>query len=198
MSCRPSVSAVQGICKKNILSPKFWSSKKAATIITIAKMTFVILKMLHTQSIVQQFRTSAGCRLPQVSFTPWEAEIYDFNPWARPSPGTTCGHFDTTCVPFLVNSLSGIPKDCLWSVSQPCGQQMAIFGSAKSLYGHSDPLVIQQGHSYLGQRACAKKKVPFSQINISLLADFGCIFGKKRIFGPFSAFRQNVKTPVSP
>ena len=70
MSCTPSVSAVQGICKKNILSPKFWSSKKAATIITIAKMTFVILKMLHTQSIVQQFRTSAGCRLPQVSFTP--------------------------------------------------------------------------------------------------------------------------------
>ena len=43
---------------------------------------------------------------------------------------------------------------------------------------------------------CAKEKVPFSQINISLLADFGCFFGKKRIFGPFSAFRQSVKTAV--
>ena len=38
--------------------------------------------------------------------------------------------------------------------------------------------------------------VPFSQINISLLADFGCYFGKKRIFGPFSAFRQSVKTAI--
>ena len=47
-------------------------------------------------------------------------------------------------------------------------------------------------------QSCAKEKVPFSQINISLLADFGCYFGKKRIFGPFSAFRQNIKTAVSP
>ena len=45
-------------------------------------------------------------------------------------------------------------------------------------------------------QSCAKEKVPFSQINISLLADFGCYFGKKRIFGPFSAFRQSVKTAV--
>ena len=47
-------------------------------------------------------------------------------------------------------------------------------------------------------QSCAKEKVPFSQINISLLADFGCYFGKKRIFGPFSAFWQKVKMPVSP
>ena len=45
-------------------------------------------------------------------------------------------------------------------------------------------------------QSCAKEKVPFSQINISLLAVFGCYFGKKRIFGPFSAFRQSVKTAV--
>ena len=31
---------------------------------------------------------------------------------------------------------------------------------------------------------CAKKKVPFSQINISILANFGCFFGKKADFLP--------------
>ena len=41
-----------------------------------------------------------------------------------------------------------------------------------------------------------RKKVPFSQIDISILADIGCYFlEQKRIFGPFSAFRQNVKRP---
>ena len=45
-------------------------------------------------------------------------------------------------------------------------------------------------------RSCGKEKVPFSPMNISLLANFGSFFGKKRIFGPFSAFRQSVKTAV--
>ena len=57
---------------------------------------------------------------------------------------------------------------------------------------NSDHVLATTGQS------CQKKKVPFSQMNISLLANFGIFFGKKRIFGPFSAFRQNVKTAVSP
>ena len=38
-------------------------------------------------------------------------------------------------------------------------------------------------------QSCANKKVPFSQIDIILLANFRCFFlKKKRIFCPFSAF----------
>ena len=44
-------------------------------------------------------------------------------------------------------------------------------------------------------QSCAKKKVAFSQLNISLLVDFGCFLKKKkRIFGMFPAIWQNVKT----
>ena len=32
-------------------------------------------------------------------------------------------------------------------------------------------------------KSCAKIKEPFSKIDISLLANFGCFFGKKRTFG---------------
>ena len=47
------------------------------------------------------------------------------------------------------------------------------------------------------RQSCAKKKVPISQMNISLLAEFWCFLEeKKRNFGPFSAIRQNVKTTV--
>jgi hypothetical protein len=68
-----------------------------------------------------------------------------------------------------------------------------IFGAKKK------PSLFNRSHvpATTGQ-SCQKKKVPFSQMNISLLANFGLFFGKKRIFGPFSAFRQNVKTAVSP
>ena len=46
-------------------------------------------------------------------------------------------------------------------------------------------------------RSCSKKKVPFSKINISLLANFGCFFGKTD-FWPKNTLRPNVKTVVSP
>jgi hypothetical protein len=71
--------------------------------------------------------------------------------------------------------------------------EIRIFGAKKksSLFNRSHVLATT------GQ-SCQKKKVPFSQMNISLLANFGIFFGKKQIFGPFSAFRQNVKTAVSP
>ena len=67
-----------------------------------------------------------------------------------------------------------------------------ISGKKKGALFNSDHVLATTGQS------CQKKKVPFSQMNISLLANFGLFFGKKRIFGPFSAFRQNVKTAVSP
>ena len=69
--------------------------------------------------------------------------------------------------------------------------KIRIFGAKKK-----HPLLSSNHVLATTGQSCAKEKVPFSQINISLLADFGCYFGKKRIFGPFSAFRQNVKTAV--
>ena len=66
--------------------------------------------------------------------------------------------------------------------------EIRIFRAKKNSLLDSNHVLATTGQS------CQKKKVPFSQMNISLLANFG----KKRIFGPFSAFRQNVKTAVSP
>ena len=43
------------------------------------------------------------------------------------------------------------------------------------------------------EKSCANKKVPFSQINISVLANFGWF----RIFGQKNAYQPNVKTAVS-
>ena len=74
--------------------------------------------------------------------------------------------------------------------------------------GRNQNFWAQKEHSLLGRnhvlatngQSYAKKEVPFSQISISLLADFGCFLEKKknRIFSLFSAFRQNVKTAASP
>ena len=69
--------------------------------------------------------------------------------------------------------------------------EIRIFGAKKK-----HPLLNSNHVLARTGQSCAKEKVPFSQINISLLADFGCYFGKKRIFGPFSAFRQSVKTAI--
>ena len=73
------------------------------------------------------------------------------------------------------------------------------FGPKTGFLGPKKRALFSANHvpATTGQ-SCQKKKVPFSQMNISLLANFGIFFGKKRIFGPFSAFRQNVKTAVSP
>ena len=70
-------------------------------------------------------------------------------------------------------------------------------GRNSNFWGQKKNSLLNRNHvlARTGQ-SCAKEKVPFSQINISLLVDFGCYFGKKRIFGPFSAFRQSVKTAV--
>ena len=46
-------------------------------------------------------------------------------------------------------------------------------------------------------QSCAKKKVPVSQINISLLANFGRFFGKAD-FRPENRFWQDVKTAILP
>ena len=71
--------------------------------------------------------------------------------------------------------------------------EIRIFGAKKNIHF----FVLNDNHvlAATGQ-SCAKEKVPFSQMNISLLADFGCYFGKKRIFSPFSTFRQSVKTAI--
>ena len=47
-------------------------------------------------------------------------------------------------------------------------------------------------------KSCSNIKVAFSQINISLLRNFGCFFGLKPIFGQKNTFWPNVKTSVSP
>merc|ERR1712051_1026085 len=74
-----------------------------------------------------------------------------------------------------------------------------VSGQNADFWGQKKKPLFNRSHvpATTGQ-SCQKKKVPFSQMNISLLANFGIFFGKKLIFGPFSAFRQNVKTAVSP
>ena len=88
---------------------------------------------------------------------------------------------------FLLTTLSGR------------GWNMAAIKKCTFFWGPKKRALFNRNHvpATTGQ-SCQKKKVPFSQMNISLLANFGSFFGKKRIFGPFSAFRQNVKTAVSP
>ena len=87
-----------------------------------------------------------------------------------------------------------LPSPC--SAHKALAQLGTPFLSSHTLIS---PALLDRSHvpATTGQ-SCQKKKVPFSQMNISLLANFGLFFGKKRIFGPFSAFRQNVKTAVSP
>ena len=53
--------------------------------------------------------------------------------------------------------------------------KIRIFGAKKK---HT---LLNRNHvlATTGQ-SCAKEKVPFSQINISLLADFGCYFGEEK------------------
>ena len=52
-------------------------------------------------------------------------------------------------------------------------------------------------------QSCAKEKVPFSQINFSLLADFGCFFFVKNGFsakhknGPFSVIPVRTRSVVN-
>ena len=91
--------------------------------------------------------------------------------------------------------------------SSPCHQEAKgrgyrkkwIFRSKSGFLGPKKKSLFNRNHvlATTGQ-SCQKKKIPFSPMNISLLANFGSCFEKKRIFGPFSAFRQNVKTAVSP
>ena len=46
-------------------------------------------------------------------------------------------------------------------------------------------------------QSCTKEKVPFSQINISLLADFGCYFGKNGFSARFPHFGKAQKRPFT-
>ena len=75
-----------------------------------------------------------------------------------------------------------------------------IFGSKSEFLGPPKKITSYSGHHVLAMtgKSCANKKVPFSQININILANFGCFFGeKKTIFLPKNAFQLNVKTAVS-
>ena len=63
--------------------------------------------------------------------------------------------------------------------------EIQIFGAKKKhTLLNSNHVLATTGQS------CAKEKVPFSQINISLLADFGCYFGRKKngFFARFPLF----------
>ena len=67
-----------------------------------------------------------------------------------------------------------------------------ILGPKKHTLLNSNHVLATTGKS------CSKKKVAFSQINISLLRNFGWFFGLKPIFGQKNTFRPNIKTAVSP
>ena len=73
------------------------------------------------------------------------------------------------------------------------GPKSEFLGPKRSPFLDSNHILATTGKS------CANKKVPFSEINISLLADFGCLFKKKkRIFGQKDTFWPNIKMVVSP
>ena len=61
--------------------------------------------------------------------------------------------------------------------------EFRIFGAKKKC------TLLNRNHvlATTGQ-SCAKEKVPFSQINISLLADFECFFGKNGFSARFLLF----------
>ena len=69
-----------------------------------------------------------------------------------------------------------------------------VLGNEKShniseFLGPKKCTLLGQNHVLATTRqSCAKEKVPFSQINISLLADFGCYFGKNGFSARFPLF----------
>ena len=78
-----------------------------------------------------------------------------------------------------------------------------LSGRNPNFWGQKKHTLLNGNHvpATTGQ-SCTKEKVPFSQINISLLGDFGCFFGeKKNGFLPvvcFSAKRKNGLFSVIP
>ena len=67
-------------------------------------------------------------------------------------------------------------------------QQKTDFLAQILIFKKKDPLL--NGHHVLAMtnQSCAKKIVPFSQINISILAEFGCFFGKNGFSAHFLLF----------
>ena len=77
-----------------------------------------------------------------------------------------------------------------------------IFGPKSGFLGPKKTPLLRPNHvlATTGQ-SCQKKKVPFSQMNISLLANFGFFFWKNTYFRPvfhFSAKRKNGRFSVNP
>ena len=83
------------------------------------------------------------------------------------------------------------PKLGLYGKKWIFGQKPRFWTQKKTLLD-SNHVLTMSGKSY------SKKKVAFSQIDISLLRNFWCFFGLKCIFGQKNTFWLNVKTTVSP
>ena len=56
--------------------------------------------------------------------------------------------------------------------------KIRVFGLKKHPLHNSNPVLVTT------VKSCANEKVPFSQINISILANFGCFLGEKMDFWP--------------
>ena len=65
-----------------------------------------------------------------------------------------------------------------------------IFGPKSEFLGQKKKCSLLSSNHVLATtgQSCAKEKVPFSQINISLLADFECFFGKNGFSARFLLF----------
>ena len=88
-------------------------------------------------------------------------------------------------------SLQGLQKD-RWQNLGSYGKNW-IFGPKTEILGPKKSIHFLVQTMFWPRR----EKVPFSKINISLLRNFGCFFGIKRIFGPKNSFRLYIKTVVS-
>jgi len=66
-------------------------------------------------------------------------------------------------------------------------EKKGFLGRNPDFWGQKKHTLFNRNHvpATTGQ-SCQKKKVPVSQMNISLLANFGIFFGKKRKNGRFS------------
>ena len=95
--------------------------------------------------------------------------------------------------------MNGLSKGYKWAVDQNWGYgKNRIFRQKPRIRAQKNPLLDSNHVLATTRKSCSEKKVSFSQINISLLRNFGRFFWLECIFGQKNTFRLNVNTAVSP
>ena len=74
----------------------------------------------------------------------------------------------------------------------PTCERDRLFEGYERAIDKKHPLLVGRHVLATKGQYCANKKVFFPQINMSLLVDFGCFYGRKRIFGQKNTFWSEV------